>query len=112
MARMTVDNPKEIELIVGGLRFPVKFWDTRSSFEEFIDGEVEQKGYIEVGEWLTADQINKLETIMRPQVLFKVSIAHNESSFSHICSLLKSEWINGGYRYHYIVMPGSNILQL
>jgi hypothetical protein len=112
MARMTVDDPEEIELIVGGKRFPVKFWDTCSSLEEFVDGKVEQKGYIEVGEWLTPDQINEIHTIMMPQVQFEVTIAHTESSFSHICSLLNYELIDGGYRYHYVVMPGSNILQL
>jgi len=109
---MTANHPGEIELIVDGKRFPVKFWDTRSSLEEFAEGTVEQKGYIEVGEWLTDSQLSDLEAKMIPKVQFKVVISYNDSSFCHIGAFLRSEKISGGYRYHYAVMLGSNILQI
>jgi len=127
MVMIAADSSDDIKLIVRNKEFPVKVWNTRSSyFEESIPvsgtgshsirhvrGKILHTGWIKVGEWLTTAQLAELNDIMRPTVSFKVVIYYQgEPLGQHNCGLLGIERLSDGIEYHYSVMAGSDNLEI
>lgn len=127
MVSIRSESPDDIKLIVRNIEFPVKVWDTRSSYYEesipqsgtgshsvhYTRGRVSQTGWIEVGDWLNEAQMAELNAIMIPTISFRVIVYYQgQPQGQHNCGLLRVENLPHGNKYHYSVMAGSDNLEI